>query len=192
MGSPDADGESEQALIERAKTDPQAFGTLFDRHYPPIFGYVLRRVSRWNDAQDITAETFLKARGALWRYRWTGVPLSAWLYRIATNEIGIYFRRARRAPLSLDQLMEESGYEPANAEQLNAERRAAEAQLDREAEFAVVCSKITALPLRYQNVVALRFFEDKSVKEIAQILATREGTVKSLLSRGLRRLKKLL
>lgn len=186
------EASGEHTLIERAKQDPQAFGILFDRYYPAIFGYVLRRVGKWNDAQDITSEVFRKALKSLWRYRWKGIAFSSWLYRIATNEIGMYFRRAGRAPLSLNQLIDESGFEAASSESLLAEKLEAERQLERHRDFLIARSQIANLPLKYQPVIALRFFEQKSIKEIAEILGKKEGTVKSLLSRGLRRLRKLI
>ena len=189
---PSREAIGEQALIERAKKDPQAFGYLFDRYFPDILAYVLRRVGKWNDAQDITSEVFLKARKGLWRFRWQGIAFSAWLYRIATNEVGIYFRRAGRAPLSLNQLMEESGFEPATGQELIREKLEAERQLERHRDCLNARSKIATLPIKYQDVISLRFFERKSVKEIAVILGKKEGTVKSLLSRGLQRLRKLM
>ena len=190
MESQSSEAISEQALIERAKKDPQAFGDLFDRYYPVIFAYVLRRVGKWNDAQDITSEVFLKALKGLWRFRWQGIAFSAWLYRIATNEVGIYFRRAGRAPVSLNQLIEQSGFEPASRDDLVAEKLEAERQFERHRDFLIARSKIASLPLKYQHVITLRFFEQKSVKEIAEILGKKEGTVRSLLSRGLQRLRK--
>ena len=192
MESQSSEASSEQALIERAKGDPQAFGDLFDRYYPVMFAYVLRRVGKWNDAQDITSEVFLKALKGLWRFRWQGIAFSAWLYRIATNEVGIYFRRAGRAPLSLNQLIEQSGFEPASRDDLIAEKLEAERQFERHRDFLIARSRIASLPLKYQHVITLRFFEQKSVKEIAEILGKKEGTVKSLLSRGLQRLRKLM
>lgn len=192
MGLREEKASGERALIERAKTDPQAFGILFDRYYPPIFGYVFRRVGKWNDAQDIVSEVFLKALRSLWRYRWQGIALSSWLYRIATNEIGMYFRRAGRAPLSLNQLMDESGFDAASSDDLLAEKLEAERLLERHREFLLARSHIVALPLKYQDVITLRFFESKSIKEIAEILNKKEGTVKSLISRGLARLRSVM
>jgi RNA polymerase sigma-70 factor (ECF subfamily) len=78
--------DDEQSIIERAKRDPEQFGVLFERHYPSIFAYIHRRVADWDAANDLAAEVFLKAFKGLWKYRWQGVPFSAWLYRIATNE----------------------------------------------------------------------------------------------------------
>ena len=187
-----SEATDEKALIERAKADSQVFGILFDRYYQVIFSYVLRRVGKWNDAQDLTSEVFLKALKGLWRYRWTGIAFSSWLYRIATNEVGMYFRRAHRTPLSLNQLIEENGFEPASAEDLLAEKIEAERQLDRHRDFLAARSHIATLPIKYQDVIALRFFEQKNVREISEILRKKEGTVKSLLSRGLLRLRKLM
>ncbi|MGI8481118.1 MAG: RNA polymerase sigma factor, partial [Chthoniobacterales bacterium] len=141
MELPSEEANGEQELVDRAKTDPQAFGILFDRYYPAIFGYVLRRVGKWNDAQDISSEVFLKAYKALWRYRWTGVAFSSWLYRIATNEIGMYFRRAGRAPVSLNQLLDKNGFEPVSSESLIAEKLEAERQLERHHDFLAACSR---------------------------------------------------
>jgi len=182
----------ERSIIERAKKDPEAFGVLFEQNYPAIFGYVLRRVEDWTASKDITSEVFLKALKSLWRYRWQGIPFSSWLYRIATNEVRMYFRKGQRPIVSLDQLMEEIGFEPIDPQTLDAERLEAERKLREYDEFLAIRSKILALPIKYQDVIMLRYFERKSVKEIAEILNKKEGTVKSLLSRGIRKLKDLL
>jgi RNA polymerase sigma-70 factor (ECF subfamily) len=184
--------DDERGLIEQAKNDPTAFGLLFERHYQPIFGYVLRRVTDWNAAKDITSEVFLKSFKSLWRYRWQGISFSSWLYRIATNEVRMYCRKGHRSTTSLDQLMEEIGFEPIDPQTLDAEKLATERQLQAYEDFLMIRSNILKLPIKYQDVLVLRFFERKCVKDIADILSKREGTVKSLLSRGIVRLKKLL
>jgi DNA-directed RNA polymerase specialized sigma24 family protein len=53
--------DSEKALVERAKSDKQAFAELYDRYYSPIFGYVLRRTADVEVARDVTSQVFLKA-----------------------------------------------------------------------------------------------------------------------------------
>jgi RNA polymerase sigma-70 factor (ECF subfamily) len=186
------DFDDEHSLIERAKKDPAEFGVLFERHYQPIFGYVHRRVADWNAAKDITSEVFLKSLKNLWQYRWQGISFSSWLYRIATNEVRMYYRNGGRRLASLDQLLEEIGFEPIDAQALNTERLETERQLQTYEDFLAIRSKILQLPIAYQDALTLRFFERKSIKEIADILNKREGTIKSLLSRGLARLKKLL
>src|SRR5262249_32629301 len=135
----------ERSMIDSAREDPEAFGILFEQHYSAIFGYVLRRVEDWNASKDITSEVFLKALKSLWRYRWQGIPFSSWLYRIATNEVRMYFRKGRPPILSLDQLIEEIGFEPIDPQTLDAERLEAERKLRQYDEFLAIRSKILEL-----------------------------------------------
>lgn len=183
------DASEEAELIERAKDDPTAFGALFDRHYGKIHGYVLRRVADPASAQDITADVFYKALKSLWQFRWRSIPFSAWLYRIAGNEVAYHFRRGNRSKsVSLERLREEQGFEPADAHDLLNELETAEREIERHARYRLVQQALTELPAKYQEVIALRFFENKKLSDIALILGKKEGTVKSLLSRGLDKL----
>lgn len=70
--------------------------------------------------------------------------------------------------------------------------REVEFELQRNEEFLVLHNSISMLPNKYQEVITLRFFEDKQVKEVSEILGKREGTVKSLLHRGLKKLEPLM
>jgi RNA polymerase sigma factor (sigma-70 family) len=179
--------ESEAELIARAKKDPLAFGEIFDAHYDRIFGYCMKRTGSADIAADIAAETFVKAMRGMPLFRWRGIPIAAWLYRIAGNELNMYFRKGKYAPVSLSLLIEE-GFDP-RAEALESEKHLFEKMLQEDAETKKVYAALRALPAKYQEVIALRFFEDKSTPEIAQILGKREGTVRSLLSRGLTQLR---
>jgi RNA polymerase sigma-70 factor, ECF subfamily len=171
----------------------ETFGSLYERLYPQIFGYVYRRVLNWETAEDLTGETFLKAFRNFWRFRWSSVPINAWFYRIATNEVNLYFRKGRLTRnFSLTQLREEQGFDAVDTKTTDAEKQAAERELQRSQDFVVVQFQVKRLPAKYQDVIALRYFEGKSIREIAQILGKREGTVKSLLSRGLNQLRKKL
>lgn len=187
----DLAAESDRALVERARRDPEAFGVLFERHFDAIFGYLHRRTGDWDAARDLASETFLKALRSLWRYRWTGVPFSAWLYSIATNELRMHLRRGRRAPGALDELFP-GGIPIADPAALLAERERAEHDEEVAHEFVRVRRALLHLPLKYQEAIALRWFEEKSVAEVAAILGRREGTVKSLLSRGMAMLRERL
>jgi len=83
--------EEEKTLLEKIKINPRHFGVLFDHN--PIFGYVFRRVVRYSLTQDIVAKAFLKAFLKIQDFEWKRIPVSAWLYRIATNEVNYYFRK---------------------------------------------------------------------------------------------------
>lgn len=184
----DAQLTEQHALIERAKHDPAAFGELFDAHYSMIFNYVVRRTSDVAVAQDITSVVFIRALDNLEKFKWQGAPFSAWLYRIAGNEIRMHYRR-HKPLVSLDELAEESGFELVADADLQAELEDAQAAIDRAREYLRAQTAVSRLPIKYQEVLALRFGENKKLGEIATILQKKEGTVKSLLSRALSRLK---
>lgn len=94
---------SESELIERARTDPQAFGDLYRRHVDRIYSYVLHRVGNRSDAEDLTARTFYRALTGMPEYTDRGAPFSAWLYRIAHNLVANWHRdRGRHETVSLD------------------------------------------------------------------------------------------
>ena len=179
--------DKEKELIRRVKKDPQAFSVIYDENYKAIFSYVFRRLGNYEIARDVTAETFLKALQKVGSFEWRNIPISAWLFRIATNEINLYFRRSRHRTTYLDdadlhlQLLYEVGIE--------TEKAALEKALQENEEFLLVQKRLLELHAKYQEVIALRFFEGKSIREISMILRKKEGTIKSLLSRGLGKLR---
>ena len=181
----------EKELIKEAKKNPEVFGKLYEQHYSKIFGYILKRTADLEIAQDITSETFFKALKKLWQFRWQNIPFSAWLYRIANNEIANYFRKNKKHPVSLDKL-KEKGVESITLHNPETEFLQAQEKLKKHQDFLILQEKIAKLPIKYQEVIALRFFEKKKIKEIAEILGKKEGTVKSLLSRGLGKLRNLI
>jgi len=183
------DLEQEKELVERAKNDTEAFSQLYDQYYSKIFGYVLRRTASIEIAQDVTSEVFLKTLKNLPQFRWRGTPFSSWLYRIATNEIANYFRRNKHEKFCLEELSDPISISNPSAE---TELFEAETELKRREEFLALHENISKLSVKYQEVITLRFFESKQVKEIGEILGKREGTIKSLLHRGLEKLRKLM
>jgi len=75
----------ESALIERAKTDSEAFGVLYERHFDRIYNYIYYRTGNIHDAEDLTAKVFFRAIQHIGNYQDRGGPFSAWLYSIARN-----------------------------------------------------------------------------------------------------------
>jgi RNA polymerase sigma-70 factor (ECF subfamily) len=185
----DMDLREEKELVGQAQKSPDAFARLYDQYYPRIFGYVLRRSANLEAAQDITSETFLKALGKLWQFQWRNVSFSSWLYKIATNEVRQYFRKAEyKKSVSLEELQEQ-GFELLSSHDPENELIEAQEKLEQHQEFLEVQQRIVRLPARYQEVITLRFFEKKQIKEIAEILGKREGTIKSLLHRAVEKLR---
>jgi len=187
----DMDLSEEEELVKRAQKDPDAFAKLYDQYYPRIFGYVLRRTANLEAAQDITSETFLKALGKLWQFQWRNVSFSSWLYKIATNEINQYFRKAEyKKSVSLEEL-QERGFELLSPHDPENELIEAQEKLKQHQDFLEIQKKITKLPAKYQEVIALRFFEKEQIGKIAEILGKKEGTIKSLLHRAVEKLREM-
>lgn len=181
--------DQEKELVEACKINPAAFEKIYDEYYSQIFGYILHRVGDYDSAKDVSSETFLKAYTSVHRFVWKEIALSSWLYRIATNEVNSFFRRRRYPLLEFLDIRERFEAEYPDPASLEAEKEEVERQLEEHEKFLKVQKIVQKLPPRYQTVIALRFFEQKSVKEISEIVGKKEGTVKSLLSRGLERIR---
>lgn len=140
-------------------------------------------------ARDIVAETFLKAFLKINDFKWRDVSISSWLFKISTNEINQYYRKQKYYPCSLDMLLDRDEFDIVNSESFEDERSKIEVELKNNDDFILVQKKLEKLPVKYQEVIALKYFEEKSVREISEILDKKEGTIKSLISRGLKKLK---
>src|SRR5882757_4361964 len=184
------DLQEEKQLIEKARHDPVAFGILYDTYYLPISNYLLHRMSRVDVAQDITSEVFFKAMTKLHTFSWRNISFSSWLYKIANNEIKMYYRKKERKFFSLEFLFEQHHFEPSDSTDIEQEYIAVEAELVRNKQFKEMQKHLLNLPLIYQEVLVLRFFEEKSMAEISEITGKNLNTVKSLLSRGKENVRK--
>ncbi|MFS2189070.1 RNA polymerase sigma factor [Mucilaginibacter sp. Mucisp84] len=183
---------TEGQLIEQCRTSPAAFGQVFDRWYKPVFGYIMRRCGDYDLARDIAAETFLKAFLKIGSFKWRGIGLSSWLYRIATNELNQYYRSSKYKPESLQQLLENPQMEKLLHDHAGNEREMMEQELKAYNDYNQIRQNLLKLDIKYQEVISLRYFEQKTNTEISEILDKNEGTVKSLLSRGLEKLRNML
>jgi RNA polymerase sigma-70 factor, ECF subfamily len=175
----DADYSAERALIEATQRDRGRFADLYEANFERVYAYVVRRVRDRDEAQDLTAEVFHLALKSLPRFEWRGVPFAAWLFRIASNEIAdrsksIAKRRAHERVVSFQEMSDRDEMVAGTEE---AERRARLFKL------------VERLPRDQARVIAMRFAEDKSIREIATALGRSEGSVKQLQFRGLQNLR---
>lgn len=171
--------EDERLEIEAARRDPSRFAKLYEENVDRVFAFAARRLSSRAEAEDATAEVFRKALAGLERYEWRGTPFLAWLYRIAGNEIAD--RRKARARAGLAAPIEEGS--------VPAVPPSAEWDLEEARRRECVESSIDDLPADQRRVVRLRFFEERSVREIAGDIGRSEGAVKQLQFRALANLK---
>lgn len=180
-----------KGFIKKAKNDPEAFGRLFDAYYLPIFGYILRRTADIDLAQDLTSETFFKALKNFNQFKWKKEnSFSSWLFKIATNEMNMHFRK-RKNTISLDDENSNLAEKlPAPEESLaDSEIITAQDELNKKQEFLKINKELKKLKIEYQTVITLKYFEKKKIGQISQILNKPEGTIKSWIHRGLKELK---
>jgi RNA polymerase sigma-70 factor (ECF subfamily) len=178
----------EKELLDRIKEDPSEFAVIFREYYPVIFGYVFRRVTDFDITRDVVSETFRKAFINIKYFDYRGISVKVWLYRIATNETNLYFRHKRRE-INHIQKLDISPPESLYQQYIKEDRIGLDLELARHEQFARIATELKSLPVKYQEVLSLRYFEGKQNRDIAMILGKKEGTVKSLISRGLSMLK---
>lgn len=176
-----SDNKDEKDLIDAAKTDPKAFGSLYRRYVERIFNYIYYRTGNAKDAEDLTGKVFFKALDNIQGYKHMGLPFSAWLYRIAHNLVANYHRdRAKKQEISLDvipgQVLPQSEVLP-------------EASIARSQEVDELLARIRDLSPNRQELLILKFVDQLSNKEIGQIMRKSEGAIKSLYHRTLLELR---
>jgi RNA polymerase sigma-70 factor (ECF subfamily) len=179
----------EKELIEQAKHDQLAFGKLYDAYYPKISRYILNRIGNVQEAQDITSDVFYKIMTGLHKFEWRNISFSSWVYKIATNEITNYYRRKKHIFFSLDILFEKHHFELPDKTNIEQDFIVVEKALTDHNDFLLIQKSLQELPLNYQEVLSLRFFEKKKIQEISEITGKKTNTIKSLLSRGIQKLQ---
>lgn len=174
--------DEDELLVAAACEDTQAAGRLYDKYYEAIFRYVCRCTADRATAEDLTSNVFLAAFRHLRRLRWQPMRFQAWLYRIATNEIRMHYRKAKR--IRAWRLMTGgSGTDtapPASDRSVAAE------------EYRLLHEALLRLKPKYRTVIVLRYFEDRTIAEIAEITGCKEGTLRCHLHRGLAQLQDIL
>lgn len=177
--------EAEPGLIERARHDRAAFASLYDFYVARIYAFCAVHSASREDAEDLTAQTFERALGAIARYEERGQPFSAWLLRIAANAAANRSRRPMPVPLLADESQppSPSSRDDATIAQL------AESWVEEWERADWIAGHLEALPADQRHVVRLRFFEDRSFDDVAVQMGRSEGAVKQLLRRSLMALR---
>jgi len=166
--------------VERAKSDPAAFGQLYDRYAGQIYRFVRARVRDDGLAEDITAEVFLSALRHIKSYQDQGRPFSCWLYRIAVNAVASHYRN-QRSPLSLDGHLDVVSplLDPLD-EVVGRER------------IRTVWEAVDRLPTQQRAAMILKFSEDMTMEDVGAVLGKTPAAAKLLIYRAMQRLRREL
>lgn len=166
--------------VDRAKTDPAAFGHLYDRYAGQIHRFVRARVHDDCEAEDITADVFLNALRHIKGYRDQGRPFSCWLYRIAINAVASHYR-GRRAQLSLDDELDIPSLSGDPIEDV--------VQRDR---LRAIWEAVDRLPKQQRAAMILKFSLDMTMEDIGTVLDKSPAAAKLLVYRAVQRLRQEL
>jgi RNA polymerase sigma-70 factor (ECF subfamily) len=176
---------SDHVLLEETLAgDEDAFAELVRRYRNQITSYIYRMTNDYDGAVDLAQETFLRVYRAASRYQNT-YAFSTYIYRIATNlAISELRQRKRRRLVSLTGLLSsEDGQEARDFDAPDGRPLQDVSLVDFE-KRSVIKRAISTLPEKYRAPLVLRDVEGKSYEEIASILGTSEGTVKSRINRA--------
>jgi RNA polymerase sigma-70 factor (ECF subfamily) len=173
--------DQEEKLIRLAQKDINAFGPLYDAHFNTVFGFIFRRTRNQALTGELASIVFMKAMNSLVKYKITGVPFSAWLIRIALNEVRQHHRRTNKntsVPLNEANLI--SVYEELGEKQ------------SKERNMEALLSGLNQLDDESASYIELRFFEGRSFKEMAEILGISADNAKVKTYRVLKQLRAIM
>ncbi len=175
--------QDEQSLVRKAQArDEQAFAELYEAYFDKIYRYIVLKTGDRTEAEDMTQQVFMKALSALPSFRWKDVPFSAWLYRIAHNQVVDHLRRSsHRRTTELTEAIT-----PADPGE-NPQQRV---ELGMDVERLVKTAR--RLTKAQQEVISLRFSSELPVAEVARIMKRSEGAVKALQHSAVQALRKMM
>ena len=172
--------QAEWEEIQAAQSNPAAFRPLYNRYYESIFRYIYKRTTEEYLTADLCSQVFIKAMQKIQAYSYQGVPFSAWLFRIASNEVAQHYRNTQKNRVvsvddaSLSDIIEETE------------------ENDTEVYRQVLIDSLEYLKEKDLQILEMRFFEKRPFAEIADILDITESNAKVRTYRVIERLKKIM
>ncbi len=170
--------EQEKQIIEEAKKDPQAFERLYIKYYDQILRFVYKRIESLDDTRDITSTVFIKALSNISKYKDMGFPFSSWLYRIAVNEVNMFYRLSEKTRII-------------SLNERGMKNIASESDEANEELIAVLKESLHFLSQDELTLIELRFFEDRPFAEIGEILEITENNAKVKTYRAIDKLREV-
>lgn len=178
--TPNQASDAEAELIARAKEfDPEAWSALYDAYYQKMYTFLYVRLGERSVAEDLAADVFEQACKGIRRFRYRGVPISAWLYRIARNLMVDFLKRRGRA----------------NVKRLEPDVESQVATTDASGQVALrdqLARALRELTEDQQQVLLLRHIEGHDVATTAGIMGKKDNAVRAQEFRALHSLRRIL
>jgi len=159
-----------------AQGDTKAFGELYDRYIDKIYRFIYYKIFVKEIAEDLTSDVFTKAFEKIKSFDPKKGPFSAWIYRIARNAVIDHYR-TRKTTIPIEDIFE------------TGEENRTPQELDAVAELAKVTEYLKTLSAKQREIITLRIWDERSYKEIAEIVGSTESGVKMAFSRSIRDLR---
>lgn len=174
---------TESEVIALSKKDQSYFGALYNKYFDQIFRFVFKRLGGDEDiAGDITQQTFIKAMMNIEKYEDRGLPFSSWLYRIAQNEVSMHFRKLKKnfaVPIDENRVIEVAVEASLSTEYMTSDQQ------------EQLVEMLNNLEGDHLDLIELRFFQEMSFKQIAEIYKISEANAKMRTYRILERINKM-
>jgi RNA polymerase sigma-70 factor (ECF subfamily) len=159
--------QNEESLVLRAQQhDQEALAQLYEGHFDKIYRYVTFKIGNAIEAEDVTQQVFLNTLQSISSFKWRGISFSAWLFRIAHNQVVDYWRKKKRAAVPLDESLPSNNGNP---------QQAAEHKLDIE-RLLLATRQLTEAQ---REVISLRFTSGLPIAEVARVMGKSQGAVKA-------------
>ncbi|AEA43139.1 RNA polymerase sigma factor [Fluviicola taffensis] len=169
---------NEAKQIALAQKDHRHFGPLYERYFEQLFRFIFKRLGGNEElAGDLVQQCFMKAMANITKYEDRGLPFSAWLYRIAQNEVNMFFRSEKK-----NYTVEITDKQIFTILEENGENTTKQEDLDQLIEI------INNLDDVQTDLIELRFFQELSFKEIADIYQISEANAKMRIYRLLEKI----
>lgn len=174
--------QDEKNLVHKARQgDKEAFAELYESHFDKIYRYMVVKIGNKAEAEDMTQQVFIRAYESIGSYQWQGIPFSAWLFRIAHNQIVDFIRKASKKPtVPLDESLPIVGDSNPQME--------VEVKLNME-QVTMAARQLTKAQ---REVISLRFAGGLSISEVASAMHKSEGAIKALQHSAILALRKAL
>lgn len=179
---PAQDQIQEQRLVEEAKLNPEKFAAIYDKYFDQIYRYVYRRVNDKDTVHDLVSQTFYDALAHLKSYEFRGYVFGAWLYKIAHNNVLKWYRE--KSKFQMTDLAE-------GQEIVDLDTNQVKDNVDRELKDEMQAILVQLEP-EEREIIKLKFFEEASNIEIAEIMGLSANHIGVKVFRALKKVKQLL
>ncbi len=175
--------EQDRKLVAAAKKNSQEFAVLYDKYIEQIYKYIFRRVHDKEQTQDLVSQTFFDALEHLEKYEFRGYAFSAWLYKIAHNNVLKWYRERTRRGYDID---------IEKMHNLKDEKVKVMEQVGDLMEQSELMKLLAQLKYEDREIIILKYFEEVSNIELAHIMGITANNIGVKLYRALRKLKQLI